>query len=146
MWRSKKLIVIAVLAVVVLAGTIGGIALAQEDGEVNGDNSQPQTLLARVAAILSIDQQELEDAFAQAKSELRNEALDSYLQNLVDEGKITQEDADQYKAWWQAKPDMEPFRQQLEQWKQVEPGMPENFGLRGMPRMRSYSGHCFPLK
>jgi len=144
MWRSKKLIVIAVLAAVVLVGTIGGIALAQEDGEVNGDNSQPQTLLARVATILGIDQQELEDAFVQAKSELRNEALDSYLQNLVDEGKITQEEADQYKAWWQAKPDMEPFRQQLEQWKQDRPDMPENFGLRGMPRMRSFGGPCFP--
>ncbi len=124
MWRSKKLIIVAILTAVVLVGIIGGIALAQENGEDNGDNSQPQTLLARVAAILGIDQQELEDAFTQAKSEMRDEALDSYLQNLVDQGKITQEEADQYKAWWQAKPDMEPYRQQLEEWQQARPDIP----------------------
>jgi len=67
--------------------------------------SQPKTLLARVAAILGIDQQKAEDAFTQARSEMREEALDNYLKNLVDQGKITQQQADQYKSWWQARPE-----------------------------------------
>ena len=119
MWRSKKFIIAALLATVLLVGSAGGIVLAQE----NGDDSQPKTLLARVAEKLGIDQQELEDAFAQAQSEMRDEALDSRLQNLVKEGKITEEEAVQYKAWWQARPDVEPFQQQLREWQQARPDM-----------------------
>ena len=103
MWRSKKFIVVTLLAVVVLVGSTAGVALAQTE---SGNNSQPKTLLSRVAEILSIDQQTLEDAFAQAQSEMRAEALKDRLQSLVDEGKITQEQADQYLEWWQSKPDV----------------------------------------
>lgn len=117
MWRSKKFLLVALLAAVVLVGSIGGVVLAQTGSE---DGSQPKTLLARVATILGIDQQKLEDAFAQAQSEMRDEAL----QKLVDEGKITQEQADQYKAWLQAQPDMTQYREQLREWQQARPGMP----------------------
>lgn len=102
MWKSKKFILVVVLAVVVLVGGTAGIVLAQTD---DGDGSQLQTLLARVAGILNIDQVELEDAFDQARSEMRAEALDRYLQHQVDQGRITQDEADQYQEWWQAKPD-----------------------------------------
>jgi len=64
MWKSKKFILIAVLTAVVVGGTIGGIALAHTG---NGDDSQPKTLMTRVAEILGIDQQKLEDAFAHAR-------------------------------------------------------------------------------
>ncbi len=101
MWRSKKFFVVALLATLVLVGSTAGIVLAQE----NGDDSHPKTLLSRVAEKLGINQQELEDAFAEAQSEMRAEALDSRLQYLVDQGKITQDEADQYKEWWQARPD-----------------------------------------
>lgn len=121
MWRSKKSILIVLLAALLLVGGATGIVLAQTE---NGDESQPKTLLDRVAEILNIDQQELKDAFAQAQSEMRDEALDNYLQKLVDAGKITQEEAAQYKAWLQERPDMEPFRQQLKEWEQTKPGIP----------------------
>jgi len=120
MWRTKKFIVAVLLTTVMLVGSTAGIVLAQE----NGDGSQPKTLLTRVAEILGIDQQTLEDAFAEAQSEMRDEALDSYLQKLIDEGKITEEEAEQYKAWWQARPDMEPFQQQLREWQQARPDVP----------------------
>jgi hypothetical protein len=55
---------------------------------------------------------------------MQDEALDRYLQNLVAQGRITQEQADQYKAWLQARPDMEPFRQQLREWEQARPDVP----------------------
>ena len=102
MWRRKKFIIIGLLATVLLVGSIGGVALAQTE---NGDDSQPKTLLDRVAEILGIDQQKLEDAFAQAQSDMRDEALDRYLQKLVDDGKITDVQAGEYKAWLEAKPD-----------------------------------------
>jgi len=111
MRRSKKFIILAVLGTVVLVGSITGVVLAQ-----NGDDSQPEArheaLLERVCEIykentgVAIDPQELEDAFAQAQSEMRTEALKSCLQKLVDEGKITQEQADQYLEWWQSRPDV----------------------------------------
>lgn len=102
MWQRKKFIIIGLLATVLLVGSVGAVAFAQTE---NGDDSQPKTLLARVAEILGIDQQKVEDAFAEAQSEMRAEALDSRLQYLVDQGKITQDEADQYKEWWQARPD-----------------------------------------
>ncbi|MBI4186089.1 MAG: hypothetical protein HY530_01105 [Chloroflexi bacterium] len=126
MWRRKKLILIAVLATVLLAGSVGGLAFAQTQ---NGDGSQSGSLLDRVAEILAgkginITPEQLKDAFNQAQGDMRDEALDKYLQNLVDEGRITQEQADQYKAWWQARPDMEPYRQQLNEWQQARPTIP----------------------
>ena len=112
MWRSKKFLLVTVLAVVVLAGSIGGVALAQ-----SGDDSQPlaqhEAMLEKVCAIyeentgIAINSEELQKAFAQARSEMQDEALDSYLQSLVDEGKITQEQADQYKAWLESKPEVD---------------------------------------
>jgi hypothetical protein len=113
MWRSKKFIIIAVLAVVLLAGSIGGVALAQTSND-NNQPTQQQTLLDRVCAIyeqntgVAIDSGELQKAFDQARSEMRDEALNNYLQGLVDKGKMTQEQADQYKAWLKSKPNV-PF-------------------------------------
>ncbi len=119
MLRGKRFVIIGLLAAVVLVGSLAGLALAQ-----TVDTGQPQTLLARVATILGIDQQKVEDAFSQAQKEMQNEALDSYLKNLVDQGKITQQQADQYKAWWQARPDMSQYNQQLQQWQQARPSLP----------------------
>jgi len=113
MWQSKKFILVAVLAAVVLVGSIGGVVLAQAN---NGDDSQPkaqyEALLDKVCAIyeqntgVAIDSQELQKAFTQAQSQMRDEALDNYLKNLVGQGKITQEQADQYLKWWQSRPDV----------------------------------------
>jgi hypothetical protein len=112
MWRSKKFLLVTVLAAVVLLGSLGGVAFAQTG---NSDNStqpaaQHQALLAKVCAIyeqntgVAINSDELQKAFDQARSETMAEARDKYLQSLVDQGKITQEQADQYKAWLESKP------------------------------------------
>jgi len=58
---------------------------------------------------VTIDPQQLRDAFAQARSETELEVLGSRLQYLVDQGKITQDEADQYLEWWESRPDV-PFR------------------------------------
>ena len=125
MGGRKKLIITGLLAGVLLVGSIGGAALAQTGSTDN--TTSGKSLLGRVATILGIEQQTLEDAFAQARSEMRDEALDNYLQKLVNEGKITQEQADQYKAWWQSRPDIEPFRQQMREWQQARPSLPDEF-------------------
>jgi len=112
MWRSKKFIIIAVLVVVALAGTIGGVALAQGNGDENQPGAQHAALLERVCEIYqentgtAISADELQNAFAQAQSEIREEALQNYLQGLVDSGKITQEQAQALQDWWQSRPDV----------------------------------------
>ncbi|MBI2831027.1 MAG: hypothetical protein HYX79_02085 [Chloroflexi bacterium] len=121
MWRSKKFIIVAVVAAVLLVASVGGIALAQTGTASAGTG---KTLLARVATILGIDQQKVEDAFSQAQREMREEALDNYLKGLVASGKITQEQADQYKKWSQSRPDLTQYRQQLKDWQQTRPGIP----------------------
>lgn len=144
MGKSKKFILGTVLALIVLVGSTIGVIFAQNSSTSpagvafaqsgTGNVSQPKPLLARVAEILGIDQQKLEGAFAQAQREMQEEALNRYLQKLVEEGKITQQQADQYKAWSQARPDMEPFRQQLKEWQQARPDipLPGRFGGRGV--------------
>ena len=112
MWRRKKLVVVAVLATAVLAGSIGGAVIAADNGEDGNPEAALGTLLDRVCAIyeektgVAIDQEALKDAFDQAQSEMRTEALETWLQSLVEAGKITQEQADEYLQWQQARPDV----------------------------------------
>ena len=110
MWRSKKFIVIAILATVLLVGSIGGVALAQD----NGDDSQPKALLDRVCEIyegntgVAIDSEELQKAFNEAQSEMRAEALENRLTKMVEEGVIDEAQKQELLEWWQSRPDM-PF-------------------------------------
>ncbi len=121
---KKKVILIALLAAVVLAVSIGGVVLAQEATTTSSGN----TLLARVAAILGIDQQKVEDAFNQARREQQSEALTNRLKALVEAGKITQAQADQYKAWAESRPDVP-----------IAPGFGGRGGFGGM---RGFGGGC----
>ncbi len=109
MWKSKKFIIISiVVAVVVLVGASVGVVFA-------ADNPPAQTqpapvkdeLTSRVAQILGIDQAKLESAFNQARKELAAQRLDTYLKKLVTDGKLTQQQADQYKQWIQSRPNID---------------------------------------
>ena len=112
MWRNKKVILLVALATALLIGSIAGVTFAQTG---SGDDSQAKTqyeaVLDKVSQIyqqntgVAIDVQQLKDAFAQAQTEMQDEALQSWIENLVSEGKITQEQADQYLQWWQSRPD-----------------------------------------
>jgi hypothetical protein len=117
MWRSKKFIITGVLVIIVLAAALGGVAIAQANDETTTTTTAKtddikSTLLDKVASIYqantgtAIDPAELEKAFTQAMQEMRSANLDSYLQKLVDNGTITQEQADQWKTWLDARPDI----------------------------------------
>jgi hypothetical protein len=152
MWRSKKFIIIAVLVAVALVGSVGGVVLAQTGGGDNSPQAQQQTLMDKVCAIyqqntsVALDSAELQKAFDQARSEMRDEALDNYLKNLVDQGTITQEQADQYKAWLQARPDMSQYQQQLKDWQQTKPSISPELkqwqeARPNIPLPRGFGGH-----
>jgi hypothetical protein len=107
MWRKKKVIA-AALAAVLLVGGIGGAVAAAAAGEEDGPQAAHDALLARVAEKIGIDEDTLAQAFAEAQEELRDEFLSAQLQRLVDEGELTQDEADQLSEWWQGRPDVLP--------------------------------------
>jgi len=144
MWRRKKWVIVAVLAAVILVGSISGIVLAAD----NDDDSQPrapfEALLGRVCEIYQantgddIDPEALETAFAQARSEMcpagmpnrgemDPEALQNHLEDLRNEGKITEEQYEKMKDRIESMPDNLP-----------------GFGFRGHGGFRGFGGPCLP--
>jgi hypothetical protein len=118
MRKRKWFIPVVVASVLLIGGITGGLVAAASDSSSNTEDQsqatdQYQALLDRVCAIyeentgVAIDSEQLKDALDQARIEIREEALESWLQNLVEEDKITQEEADQYLEWWQSRPDIE---------------------------------------
>jgi len=100
--KIHKIVFATVLVAVMLIASMPVIALAQE-----GENPEHQSaLMSQVAEILGIDQQDLENALKQAQTELREETLDARLQELITEGTLTQEQADEFKSWMETKPDV----------------------------------------
>jgi hypothetical protein len=102
MWKSKKVVLLSALAIAMLISSIAaGVTLAQSGG---GSGAQAGNDTALWDKVCEIDQ--LKAAYTQAQTEMQAEALQSRLQNLVTQGKITQEQADQYLQWWNSKPDI----------------------------------------
>jgi polyhydroxyalkanoate synthesis regulator phasin len=98
MLKNKVLLIIIPVVAVLLVLGIGASAVFAQ-GPVK-DGAPGQALLARVAQILGIDQAKLTSAFKQAGSEMRDERL----AGLVTDGKLTQEQVNQIKAWQAARP------------------------------------------
>lgn len=100
---------LAVLALVV-AGVVGVVAIASAEEPTptpTATATTPQAdLLARVAEILGLDKTKVEAAFNQARQEMAQKALQNALDRAVANGKITQAEADQIKAWWSQKPEV----------------------------------------
>ena len=106
MWRSKKFILATVLVAVLLAGSIGGVVLANTE---NGDDSQPDTLFERVTAILvaedvNITVEQLEDAFSEAQSDMQAEAMESLMCDLQDVAVLVGIGLNALFGWWWADP------------------------------------------
>lgn len=114
--RKRWLLVFATVAVVALGAT-GGVALAQGGG--TGEDGSGGSLVSRVASILGLAEDDVQAAFDQAREEIHEERLQAKLDRLVEEGVLTQEQADEYKAWIDA--------------------MPE--GLSNGPRLHGFGGH-----
>lgn len=142
MWRSKKFIVIAVLAAVVLAGSIGGVVLAAD----NGDDSQPgakyRALLDRICEIYeqntgdTIDADELQKACAEAQREMQAAAMEARLAKMVENGVIDETQAQEFQEWWESRPEDVP----------LGPGLCGHGRFRGMGGIRGIGGPCAPIE
>jgi hypothetical protein len=116
--KRKWFIPVVALSVLLIGGITGGMIAAADDSSNNIEAQNQtangyQTLLDKACAIyqeqtgVAINSSQLKDALEQAQSEMRDDALKARLQDLVNQGKMTQEQADQYLEWWQSRPDIQ---------------------------------------
>jgi hypothetical protein len=137
---KKKSLVISLIAIAVAVGVTTGVVFAQDEDETQPE-AQHEALLEKVCDIyedntgVTIDPEALKDAFVAAQGEMMAEAMESYLDKLVEEGIITQEEADQLKEWWEARPDTPLSRGPMFR------GSPGGPGCPGCPRL---GGFGFP--
>jgi hypothetical protein len=125
----KRWLFVTLLVGALAIGITGGTVLAQESG-IRGD-SPFKSFAARVAAILGVDEANVQDAMKQASKEIQDEALQKQLDNIVAQGRITQEEADQMMEWHQSRPDVFSPRGSF--------GVP----VGGMKGRRFHRGHMF---
>lgn len=135
MKKSKKFVIALALGAAILAGSLGGVVLAADNGDEIKSTTKTEILLDKVATNYfgltgeELDIEALQNAFGQARDDLRAEALQDRLDNLVAEGVITQEEADEWSSWWDLKPDIS-----------------VGFGMRGHGRFLGMGGSCGPMR
>ncbi len=116
--RKRKWFIPVMLSIVLIGGITGGVMVAADDSVGALDQQRQlvdrhQALLDRACAIYEentgtvVDSEQFKVALDQAQGELQEEALEGRLDNLVENGKMTQEEADSYLEWWQSRPDIQ---------------------------------------
>jgi len=94
---------VALLIGVLVIGATAGAVMA--NGDSTSTDSPLKSFASRVAKTLGVDEAKVEDAMKQASREMEDEAIQKKLDNMVAQGVITKEQAEQYKQWYQARPE-----------------------------------------
>jgi hypothetical protein len=142
MSKKKKIILGALLSTAAIVGITSGVAFAQDgsEPEVNAEERH-DALLERIAEIYeantgdAINPEALKDAFIEARDEMIAEALQNRLDRAVEEGVLTQKEADELKEWIESRPDV-PLP--------IGPRFRGRFGGRGCSGPGFPSGEGFP--
>ena len=141
---SKRVKVFISALVVALLLTVGATVTVMAEGEEE-TTPPPEVsengLLDRVADILGIEEEDLINAFNQARQEMREAAFVDRLNQAAKDGLITQEQADEILKWWQQRPD-EALREWYGQKPEfMEPGMFKHaLRFRASPRIHMQNG------
>ena len=99
----RRLRIIIPIGIAVVAVTVISISVVLAQENEKGD-SNASKLAAKVAVILGLDTAVVDDAIKQAREELRDEAIQKKINSLVEKGRLTQEQADEYLNWMQSRP------------------------------------------
>ena len=102
--RMNKRRWIAVSAAVMIL-SVGVLTAGVIAAQTADDDSTVGEFSTRVAEILGLDAQTVDDAMRQAREGLHTEKIQSRLDEMVQSGNITQEQADEYVAWIESAPD-----------------------------------------
>ncbi len=105
MRKYTKFLVIAIVAVLVLAAGFTTVAFASGSSSKEG-NGPAQTFISKVASILGLEEEQVADAFKQARHEMRDEAWEQRLQEAINSGELTEEQANEIREWWQDRPEV----------------------------------------
>ncbi|MBI2171848.1 MAG: hypothetical protein HYU30_07520 [Chloroflexi bacterium] len=100
----KYRIFVALLVGALALGITGGTVLAQES-DASG-TSPIKSFAARLAEKLGLQEAQVQDAMKQVGREMQDEGLKRKLDAAVAAGRITQAQADELYAWYQARPDV----------------------------------------
>lgn len=111
MKRRTKALLVIVAGLLILGGIFGATA-ALADNPTSSNSTPAADLLQKIAdnyqAITgtTLDTDALQQAFDQAQTQIRTEKEQAFLDKLVQDGVITQDQADQYQSWLDARPDV----------------------------------------
>jgi hypothetical protein len=106
MKKYMKVGLIALAAITALSFGVTAIASAQStDSGVTAAVEPGQIFASKLAGILGLDEGQVSDAVQQARQEMMQEFQAERLQNAVDEGLITEEEAGQIQGWWDSRPE-----------------------------------------
>lgn len=102
----KQTLKIAVAGVGVGVVSLAGVGFASAHGPGDNNGEVRDEIQSRVAEILDIDAADLGDALQQAREEHRTTEMDARLDQAVVDGTITQEEADEIRAWLDDRPEV----------------------------------------
>ena len=100
---TKRWIMVLAITGIFIALVTAGAVLAQESGSEEAPSRQ--SLASRVATILGLEEAVVKDALVQARRDIRDERIQKRLDRLVENGRQTQEQADELKKWYDSRPD-----------------------------------------
>ena len=100
---KKKIFLPVTATMFALAIFTGGAVMAQTNG--NGETGVLQSFASRVAAILDLPETDVQNAMDQARKDMQDEATKSFLDSMVEQGRLTQPQADEYYQWYQSRPE-----------------------------------------
>ncbi|MBM3941625.1 MAG: hypothetical protein FJ316_01625 [SAR202 cluster bacterium] len=107
MQKSKKVWLLVPVAVAIIAiGGVGAVAVRDAAAQESTTNATTSVgdFASRVAAILGIESDKVQSAMDQARKDVRDEAVQKKLDAMVQAGKLTQAQADEYLSWYKARP------------------------------------------
>jgi hypothetical protein len=111
MKRRTKILLVIVAGLLIIGGIFGATA-AFADNPASSNTTPAANLLQKIADNYanitgqSLDATALQQAFDQAQVQIKSEQEKAFLDKLVADGVITQDQADQYQAWLDARPDV----------------------------------------
>ena len=72
--------------------------------EADTDLNPKDIFISKVAGILGLTEEQVADAIEQARQEMRDEVFEQRLDNAVENGLITEEEAAEIQEWWDNRP------------------------------------------
>lgn len=76
----------------------------EERHDADTDLNPRDIFISKVAGILGVTEEQLADAIEQARQEMRDEVLVKRLDNAVENGLITEDEAAEIQEWWDNRP------------------------------------------